>query len=128
MEQTFTQSSVAAASGALIAANKQNSISPGSSFHLDFAVESDDAALRRLLRKTPMPGSIQITLEREPSYFNAMKAEGGRHHAFCARDRETGEIFAMGCRTVRALYVNGQPQQVGYLSQLRIAPRQRHRR
>ncbi len=126
MERSFAQSSVAAAPGPPIAANKQNSTSLRSLFHLDFAVEADDAALRRLLRETPMPGSIQITLEREPSYFNAMKSEGGRHHTFCARNRETGKIFAMGCRTVRELYVNGRPQQVGYLSQLRIAPGHRH--
>jgi len=126
MEQSLAQSAVGAAVKHPIAENLRNQASPGSSFHLDFAVDTDDAGLRRLLRETPMPGSIQITLEREPGYFNAMNAEGGRHYTFCARDRATGELFAMGCRTVRELYVNGRPQRVGYLSQLRIASSHRH--
>jgi len=126
MERSLAQSTVGVTLKPPIAANVQNPAAPGSSFHLDFAVETDDAGLRRLLRETPMPGSIQITLEREPGYFNAMKTEGGCHYTFCARDRATGELFAMGCRTVRELYVNGRPQRVGYLSQLRIAPSHRH--
>jgi len=95
-------------------------------FLLDFARESDDADLRRLLRETPMPGPISVSLEREPSYFGAAHAEGGRHYTVCARDPDTGGVFAMGSRTVRELYVNGAPRRVGYLSQLRIAPRYRH--
>ena len=91
-----------------------------------FAAEADDAGLRRLLRETPMPGPIRVSLEREPSYFGACRAEGGRHYTVCARDPETGRIIGMGCRTVRELYVNGEPQRVGYLNQLRIAPGYRH--
>jgi hypothetical protein len=96
------------------------------SFHIDFATTADDAGLRRLLRETPMPGAIQVSLEREPSYFAAAQAEGGRHYTVCARDAATGEIIAMGSRSVRELYVNGIPQLVGYLSQLRVAPSCRH--
>jgi len=91
-----------------------------------FAAEADDAGLRRLLRETPMPGPIRISLEREPSYFGACRAEGGRYYTVCARDPETGRIVGMGCRTVRELYINGEPQRVGYLGQLRIAPGYRH--
>jgi hypothetical protein len=37
-----------------------------------------------------------------------------------ARHRETGAIGAMACRAVRARFVNGCEQPVGYLSQLRV--------
>jgi hypothetical protein len=126
MEWSLDQSTVAVNSKSRTVAVLRGSAGAKSSFHPDFAVETDDAALRRLLREASMPGSIQISLEREPSYFDAANSEGGRYYTFCARDSVTGEVFAMGCRTVRELYVNGQPHLVGYLSQLRIAPRYRH--
>jgi hypothetical protein len=126
MERLLHQGAVARAFKRPIDKSLQSPISTLSSLDLDFACETDDAGLRRLLRTTPMPGSIQISLEREPSYFGSARAEGGRHCTFCARDRTTGSVIAMGCRVVRELYVNGRPQQVGYLSQLRIAAGYRH--
>lgn len=73
-----------------------------------------------------MPGTIRLSLEREPSFFGAARSEGGRHHTVCARDRHSGRLIAMATRAVRRLYVNGQPEWVGYLSQLRIADGYRH--
>ena len=93
---------------------------------VDFASEADDDSLRRLLRETPMPGPIQISLEREPSYFGSARAEGGRCYVVCARDPETGRVVGMGSRVVRELFINGEPQRVGYLSQLRLEPGYRH--
>jgi len=126
MAWSLTQSTIDTAEEHPVIPGSGETTSTRPSFHLDFASEADDAALRRILRLTPMPGSIRISLEREPSYFDAAKAEGGRHHTFIARDSSTGDVFAMGCRTVREVYVNGQSQRVGYLSQLRILPGYRH--
>ena len=96
-----------------------------SRYAIGFATKADDADLRRLLRETPMPGPIQLSLEREPNFFAATRAEGGRHYTVALRGRQTGQLAAMGSRSVHELFVNGQPQHVGYLSQLRIASEHR---
>ncbi|HUJ71986.1 MAG TPA: hypothetical protein VLZ30_07060 [Verrucomicrobiae bacterium] len=92
---------------------------------IGLATQADEAGLRRLLRETPMPGPIQITLEREPDFFAATQQEGGRYYTAAIRDRQTGQLVAMGSRSVRKLFVNGHPRRIGYLSQLRIAPEHR---
>src|SRR6185503_9629812 len=44
-----------------------------------------------------------------------------------ARDAASGEVVALASRAVRTLYVNGGPEEVGYLSQLRVDGRSRGR-
>jgi hypothetical protein len=87
----------------------------------DWARNSDDAELRRLLRETPMDGRIRISLEREPDFFRAAEIEGDLHHTGVARDPSTGEILGMCTRAVREAWVNGELARLGYLSQLRVA-------
>jgi hypothetical protein len=89
------------------------------------ASEADDAELRQLLRETPMGGRIGLSLEREPGFFAAARREAERHATVLARDAETGRLLGMGSRSVRRLWVNGEPRLVGYLGQLRIASRAR---
>jgi hypothetical protein len=96
-----------------------------SRYAIGLATAADDDDLRRLLRETPMPGPIEVSLEREPDFFAAARQEGGRHHTVAIRDRLTGRLAAMGSRSVYEMFVDGQPQRVGYLSQLRIAPEHR---
>ena len=43
----------------------------------DLANAEDDAGIRRLLRANPMPGTITISLEREPGYFADAALPGG---------------------------------------------------
>jgi hypothetical protein len=38
------------------------------------------------------------------------------------RHQPTHQLAGVGCRTIRPMYVNGQAQAVGYLSQLRVSP------
>ena len=86
----------------------------------DLASPEDDPALRRLLRLSLMPGKIGLTLQCEPDYFAAARVEGEFHQTPVARDALTGEVVGMGSRSVRLLWVNGEPQPVGYMSQLRV--------
>src|SRR5512133_735822 len=86
----------------------------------DLARPEDDAALRRLLRENPMPGSISVTMEREPSYFRAAGVEGPFHQVAVGRYEETGEVVGMGTRSIRPVYLNGEVRNVGYLGQLRV--------
>lgn len=92
------------------------------SFIPDWARPEDDAALRRLLRETPMDGRIRLSLEREPGFFEAAEMEGGSHHCAVARDPASGDPVAMCSRLVRSVWVNGERRLAGYLTQLRIAP------
>jgi len=81
-----------------------------SRYAIGLATAADDADLRRLLRETPMPGPIEVSLERESDFFAAARQEGGRHHTVAIRDRLTGRLAAMGSRSVYEMFVDGQPQ------------------
>jgi hypothetical protein len=79
------------------------------------ATRDDDAGIRRLLAANPMPGRIRVRFEREPDYF-----------AGCAPDtqvlvaRDGASVVGVACRVVRKLYVDGRPEDIGYLGQLRV--------
>jgi hypothetical protein len=95
-------------------------------YHIDVATEADDAELRLLLRTTPMTGSIQVTLRREPSFFDAAAVEGPFHQVLIARETSTRRVVGMGSRSVRLRWVDGRPEPVGYLGGLRLLPEARH--
>ena len=80
------------------------------------AAPADDESLRRLLRENPIPGSISLSFEREPCYFDAAVVEGPFHQTIVAREVDTGEIIAFGNRSIRPLYVNGEVREIGYMS------------
>lgn len=86
---------------------------------IELAGKGDDAALRRLLQETPVGGAVSLGFQREPDFFLAAEVEGERHQTIVARD-EHG-LHGLGSRSVRTAWVNGCPQRLGYLSQLRIA-------
>jgi hypothetical protein len=94
---------------------------------LDTASEADDLALRRLLAANPMQGRIALAFEREPSYFAALRVQGPLAQVLVGRDAETGEAVAVASRSVKPLYVNGRPRDVGYLADLRVGPAYRGR-
>src|SRR5919198_631556 len=87
-----------------------------SSLSFELASERDDADLRRLLRENPMPGSISLSFEREPCYFDVSIVEGEFHQTIVARESDTGTVIALGNRSVRPLFVNGRVQDIGYMS------------
>ncbi len=88
----------------------------------ELATQADDPDLRRLLRENPITGSISLSFEREPNYFDASAVEGDFHQTIVARESDSGNVIAFGNRSIRALYVNGEIQDVGYMSQLRVNP------
>ena len=98
-----------------------------SQFVFDLATPDDDAQLRRILAATPMDGAIRVSLRREPSYFGAAVLDGPFRQTIVARDQASGRIAAMGARSVRLRYVNGEPAAIGYLSGLRCLPEYRSR-
>jgi hypothetical protein len=91
------------------------------------ATVEDDAALRRLFRRIPMDGPIRVAFEREPSFFEAVRVQGGFCQVIVGRDADSGEVVAVGSRTIKEVFVNGRPRMVGYLSDLRLLPAYRGR-
>jgi hypothetical protein len=63
-----------------------------------------------------------LSYEREPSFWAAAAIEGPDHQTLIARSKD-GRAVGMGSRSVRSLYVNGEPTTVGYMSQMRVDPR-----
>ncbi len=90
-----------------------------SRFEFSLASEEDDAAIRALLRRTPMEGSIRVAFEREPSFFAATQIQG-QVQVGVAKDR--GRIIGMGTRCIAEAFLNGRPTSLGYLSDLRLDP------
>lgn len=93
----------------------------------ELALREDEPAIRRLLRRTPIPGGITLSLEREPSAYAANAVASDHTQILVARAEESGEIVAMGVRGVMDWYVNGAPGKIGYLGQLRVDPSYRAR-
>mgnify|MGYP001603560316 FL=1 len=91
---------------------------------VDFARQTDDEALKELLRDMPMPGDISIAFGREPSFFRSACVEVKDTAVFVGRTQEN-EIIGMGTRSEKHGYVNGQLVCFGYLSDLRLKPEYR---
>ncbi|MBI3970590.1 MAG: hypothetical protein HY332_04815 [Chloroflexi bacterium] len=91
-----------------------------SEWRVELATPADDAALRRLVADNPIPGSITLGFEREPSYFLGCGTMGHFWQVAIARRLPGGDVAAVASRATRPLFVNGHPEEVGYLGQLRV--------
>ena len=94
---------------------------------IDFrlADSQDNEGILRLLHSMTMPGEIELLYKKSPDFFHAAEIQGFAHQALVAC-REDGEIVALGTRSLKHVYVNGIPQVIGYLGDLRISPHARH--
>ena len=97
-----------------------------SRYRFELAEPADDAEMRQIMAATPMPGRIAVSFRREPSWFDAAVVDGQFREVVVCRDRRTGQLIGFGCRSVRDVYINGQPGSVGYLSSLRALPEYRN--
>jgi len=88
------------------------------------ATSGDDDRLRRLLRDNSVPGWVEMSLEREPSYF-AGQDWFGRDWAVLAE--EGGDLVGMYAASVLPACVNGAVEDVGYLGGLRVQAAHRQR-
>lgn len=89
-------------------------------YQFDVAGPDHDRQLRELLRASPTDGRIQLTFQREPDYFAAVPTLGPFCQTLICREMESQAIVAVASRSIRDVFVNGQPQAVGYLGMLRI--------
>src|SRR5437870_4631884 len=94
---------------------------------VELSTPADDAAIRRLLRRQPMPGRITIGYEREPNFSVGCSVTGEDCRILVARAENQDGVVAVTCRSTRRMYVNGREQRLGYFGQLRIDERFRGR-
>jgi hypothetical protein len=94
---------------------------------VNLATPADDAAIRALLRREPLPGRIRLAYEREPEFWTGCEVTGEDCRVLVARHPDSGEIIGLACRSVRHMFINGRPQRLGYLGQLRVDARFRGR-
>jgi len=80
----------------------------------------EDSELMELVSRTPVPGAVSLRYERSPSYLAGCGTLGSVSEALILRHEPTGRIAGLACRSVRKLFVNGEPVDVGYLGQLRV--------
>ena len=80
---------------------------------------SDEADLLRLA-SAPMPGGVRLRYDYAAGYA-AAEALKGACEIVVVEDGE-GRIAGCGTRATRRLYLDGEPQDVGYLSGLRSFP------
>lgn len=85
------------------------------------AVPADDASIRALLRRSPMPGDIRMAFTREPSFFASLAVEGKAGRAAVA-EAPDGALRGLIVRNEKEAWVNGAPAALGYLSGLRVEP------
>jgi len=90
---------------------------------IDLATADDDAAIRSLLRREPMPGRISVTFEREPDFWLGCPVSGDNCAVLVARDAAGNQIVGLACRSSREVFVNGSVMRIGYLGQLRVDSR-----
>jgi hypothetical protein len=97
-----------------------------SRYRIELATPDDDADLRHVMTATSMEGRIAVAFHREPSWFAGAVVDGRFRQVIACRDLRTSRIVGFGCRSVRDVYLNGRPGQVGYLSSLRVLPEHRN--
>ncbi|HVK54245.1 MAG TPA: hypothetical protein VM532_04355 [Burkholderiales bacterium] len=89
-----------------------------------FALASpiDDRSLMARMAQDRISGDISVSFRREPSYFAGCCLQGEQSEIIKCVDNENQEIVGLAARHLTTAFVNGAPQQVGYLSDLRGAP------
>jgi len=93
---------------------------------VNLAQPADDAAIRLLMRRQPVPGRVTVTFEREPDFSLGCAVTGDDCRILVARSEDDG-IVGVACASVRNVFVNGREQRLGYLGQLRVDERFRGR-
>lgn len=95
--------------------------------NLDFAAPQDDASIRQLVKRQPVPGRITVAFEREPDFSLGCAVTGDDCRILVARTAEGADVVGVACRSVRQVFLNGSEQRLGYLGQLRVDERFRGR-
>ena len=86
----------------------------------EIATPANDAEIRNLLGKNPVPGAVSIAYLRGPSYMESLKVEGKFSETVTGRDTDSGLLIGLGTRSVKNCFINGRESPIGYLGSLRL--------
>jgi hypothetical protein len=84
-----------------------------------FAREKDNSQIEELFNSSPMRGGVDILYTKNPSFIRANNVKGYKVQTIIAEI--DNEIVAVGTRSLSNNYINGKPDVLGYLSDLRIS-------
>lgn len=87
----------------------------------------DDEELRKLLRDQAMEGWVQLSLEREPSFFLGQTLMGESQVVMAQEEAPAHRTVGMYTCSRLPVHLNGCPTRLPYLGGLRIEPTFRHR-
>lgn len=90
------------------------------------ADSDDDKALREMLSQNSMDSWVNLSFEREPSYFDAHNIMG-ESYTMVAVDTNTNSYVGMYTCTYMDMYLNGDVQEVAYLRELRLNEKYRNK-
>lgn len=91
------------------------------------ASSEDDDGLRFILQNTPMDGWIQVTFEREPSFFKSDHLFGETIAVIAHQEKAPQELVGMYTMTNMPVHINGNQEWVGYLGGLRVLKKHRNK-
>lgn len=91
-------------------------------FDIRLATASDNAAILKLIGQPQPSNGVQFAFERLPDYFNSAHISHQQPHTLVVERRDNKEVVAMVNMGFREVFVDGQPKQIRYGSDLRIAP------
>ena len=82
-----------------------------------------DREIRQLITKCQMPSDfIELEFKTNPSFFSALNFHGHSHDLTLIRPHKFDCLAGLGIRSIRKAYLNGKPEQIGYLHHLRLLP------
>lgn len=91
-------------------------------YYFSLAGENDNAALCALAKNIGMEGPLCLTFSKDPDFFRAEKLGASSLDVITVRERETDRVVGFGSRSIRNVFMNGVPREIGYLSSLRGLP------
>lgn len=82
---------------------------------------SDSEKLKEFLSKYPIPGSVEVCLDRSGDYFSQYKLQSQTYDTFILRDRSEKEILGTATIAFRNGVIAGKQETIGFASDLRIS-------
>jgi hypothetical protein len=90
------------------------------------ATKEDDESLRALLRDNSMDSWVNLSLEKEPSYFSAQNLMG-ESYTMVATDTQSKKQIGMYSCSYMQMHLNGTKREVAYFGELRVDKEHRNK-
>ncbi|MCP5176634.1 MAG: hypothetical protein H6997_03655 [Moraxellaceae bacterium] len=91
-------------------------------FDIRPATAADNHAILGLIGQPQPSNGVNFAFERLPDYFTSAQISHQQPHTLVVERRDNKEVVAMVNMGFREVFVDGQPKQIRYGSDLRIAP------